>query len=232
MNQRSVRFRAMREGARALLVAAIGAAFSALGCSSGGGDGGACDAYKNEAPPESPITVRFTNDKSEPIFLGSQVGCGDIKPFALIDANDKSVEWHRPGCLQSCESIMAGQQIGCTADCLIPPVYLIEPGGHKDIAWQGTIFESITIDASCVPDPSTGNACQREARPAAGTYTIIGEAFLTASGCAAGAECACEPSVDGWCQLESSATVGSETVTSINTIVIPASMTEVELSFQ
>ena len=203
------------------VVAAIGLAAPGCGSEVDGGGGESCDAYLDEAPAAAPVTLRFRNERAEAIYLGSQIGCGVLVPFTLRDASGAVLPWHLDGCGFTCETSQDFSG-GCAADCAIPPVFLIAPGGHHDLTWTGVVVETVDMPQACYAEGGASETCERRVNPAAGSYEVTGEAFTEVTGCdpSQGA-CTCEPSAEGSCQLDYTATISGAPITTVATLAYP-----------
>ncbi|EYF03739.1 Hypothetical protein CAP_5169 [Chondromyces apiculatus DSM 436] len=172
----------------------------AAGCSEGseGGTGGPaeCSDYDNEAATE--VTVRFTNGSDEVIYLGSERGCGWLDAFELRDEAGAVVPWYVGPCAQTCATV----GLDCAADCALPPLVQIAPGGHYDMTWTGLVLaeRSDACDDSGEPLDAT---CQQQVL-GAGPYEVTGMVYKAIDGCdpASSEGCACEPTTgEGACLL-------------------------------
>ena len=203
----------------ALCVAALG-----VGCDStvedGGGGEDECTGFDDEAG--TPVTVRFTNAGTAPMYVGTQNGCGGLNAFTLSAVGSSEVvPWYRGACNFTCEELreITGD---CAADCAIPPVYRVEPGGHYDIAWDGLVLVERDMPAACFAEPSFAGPCQQEVA-ASGSYQVTGQVFAAVEGCdpMTGA-CDCQPNAEGWCQMDWSAMPSGNAVTAEATVTLPA----------
>lgn len=201
---------------------ALGLAASAAGCKSEVDPGEvSCDEYV-DAAPAAEVTVRFRNDGAAPIYVGSTGGCGDVPPFAIRDEAGVAHPFYLGACAYSCEDLQEHDGV-CAADCAIPPVFLVAPGGHYDMTWNGTVLETVEMPDACFAS-AQGGECQQVVVAADGTYELSGEVFSEATGCdpSGGTEpCTCTPSADGWCQLDYTASVGGAPRTATATLAFP-----------
>jgi hypothetical protein len=189
-----------------------------------------CEAFLDHTPGAS-VTLRFRNERAERIYLGSPSGCGGITPFSLRDEAGQEHAWDLGGCGFTCEALQTFSG-ACPADCAIPPVFQIEPGGHHDVIWDGRVLEPTDMPGRCYDDPQAApSTCDRFVQ-AAGAYDVLGEAFPEAQGCAGpDMTCSCTPSAEGSCQLPSPASVAGAPLSATATLSYP-DQTLIELVFQ
>lgn len=216
------------------LLAACAAA--ALGCGvdvvEGDDPPAACEDFADEAPGDG-VTVRFRNARTENIFLGAQSGCGEVAPFQVLDASGASLPFQLSGCGFNCEDLQQHDGI-CAADCALPPVYYIEPGGVLDLAWDGRVVETVDMPGSCFHLARGGDSeCEQRAVAAAGDYTLAGQAFLQAENCDynGSTQCACAPTPDGSCRLDGPANVAGAPIAATGALSYP-DQGVVEIVFQ
>lgn len=212
----------MRTTATRWVLATVVAVGAAACDSEVNGGGGECADYANE--PQAPVTLRFRNMGTTPLFLGSP-GCGDLYPFTLRDESGAERPWYDDGCSGTCESLQEGQ-IGCPAVCLQPPLYRVEPGGQVDYSWYGLVREERAMPASCYGDAPQGSCAQYVQAPG-GLYEITGTMYVDAM---CEGSCDCQPNAEGWCELTGSVESGTGSLTATAPIALPQD-TMVELLF-
>lgn len=208
---------------------------NAGGGSGGGGDGGSggagvCEAFVTE-PAQTAVTVRIVNDTASDLYIGPEAagGCGEVDPFSVQDAGGQPLGWRLQQCSFTCEMLQTGG-CGCTADCPIPVVWRIVPGGALEVPWNGTVFTSETMpdecyDASC----GVGVSCLVEREPE-GALTLEAAAWSEVTG-SCGASCTCTPDGTGSCAIDSGdAVVGGNGIFAKAEVGAPGA--EVEIVFQ
>jgi hypothetical protein len=196
--------------------------------SSGSGGSANCGDYADQSST-NPVTATVRNQTANDLYL-SALGCtGNIR-MKLADANGTPMEWGGEACLYSCED-MQGEPFGCTADCAVPPVILVEPGGSYALEWSGMVFASADMPTACYFDPaSASGGCKQHQQAGAAVYTLTAQAWTTADNCDGGS-CACAVDSNGSCQLPGFPNVSGTAVEASATVDYPTA-TSLEIVFQ
>src|SRR5258706_8128821 len=192
---------------RLLVMTSLGMLLAACGSSSTDDGGTACDKFADQAPSQT-VTVRIKNTGSLPFYFGQASGCGAVPLFSVRDSAGQVLAQRTGSCDFTCEDLQH-QSAACTADCAIPPIYRIDPGGSHDVEWAGTRLESAAMPASCYNE--SGNAlasCSREVVAPAATYTVVVTGYISAS--CGGAPCPCTAIGPGVCQVQGSPALTSD----------------------
>jgi hypothetical protein len=199
------------------------------GAVAGGGSGGtpSCESFADETPPGA-ITVRLKNTKPYPIYVGGGTDCGGKPLFTLSDAGGP-VQMFAGGCGNTCEKL---QKHGdwCPDACMIPPVVMIQPGGHYDDVWSGTTFEELKMPKSCYFEPEfAGASCSRRIVAPAGAYAALAVGG-TAVTCLDVGICSCKPDANGACEIMYGGDVSGDPVPGKVAFQLPgASLVVIEL---
>lgn len=176
--------------------------------SSSSGSEPACTDFTPPAPASMPVTVRLVNKRDSNVYLGKTAPDCDVwLGFTLEDANMKQLQPSREACDFTCAELQQGS-CACPAGCAAPIITLLAPGGHYDIGWPATVFESATMPDKCYNDAAcTQTACLMELAAPAGPLTMKASAYDTALGC--NGTCAdCTPSPGGDCTIFGATAVG------------------------
>jgi hypothetical protein len=187
-------------------------ATSLLGCASdvqtgGSSSGGECSDYLPETPTWTKTTVRLRNDTSGTLYLGSQGGCAS-DAFALKDPKGNALTWQLAPCEQTCVAQQNGS-CQCAADCALPPVYLLPPGGAYETVWKGSIFVTANMPAACFKDPTcAAGGCLFEQAAPDGVLEVQGTLWDSIASCPMGGTCTCDPGTAGYCQIPAPVMVG------------------------
>lgn len=189
-----------------LLIAITGLSLAACDSTLGpfeddGGSGGQCLGY-DDTTEFADVSVTIRNTSAEPIYI-SGLGCTNNLDLRLYDAADNMLSYQRGACHFTCEQLQQSSAV-CAADCAVPPVVMIAPGGTHELAWDGTIHQSAPMPTGChlEPEYAAGSCDQRVVAPE-GTYQFE----LTAhddSWCPpdSESECACTPDANGSCTVD------------------------------
>jgi hypothetical protein len=201
----------------------------ALGCGSTAVDDEDCARFVDQAPQRE-FQVRFTNARTEVVFVGEEAGCGSLEPISL--KNDKGqLELLSLGdCGNGCERLQRGA-LGCAAICRIPEIVQIAPGGHHDFAWNGSVYVQAAMPSGCYRESQQAPAsCAKSVVAPPGPYQVSGSVWPVADCSSAGHPCAtCTPDASGSCTI-SGGHVSGQVVTKNVTLEVPTS-TSVELVF-
>lgn len=207
-----------------------GAAGTGGGAGSGGtaGTGGAaCADYLDQSGQE--VTVRIKNETSAPVFMGGSNDCGPVEVFAVKDPTGADVKLFAGGCGHTCEAL---QQHGnyCTGACMMPALIRIDPGGHYDRKWSGTVFEQKQMPSECYVDLNTAmDSCEQRVAAPAGDYGFFTSAATSAS--CNGGSCDCAPNAAGSCEIAGGGQLGTTLMSAAAKLAFP-SESLVELSLQ
>lgn len=197
------------------------------GGGAGGGAGTACDDFLDQAGKA--VTVRIRNATSGPLYMGGGSDCGPNEVYAVTDGGGGPVKLFAGGCGHTCEAL---QQHGnyCTGACMMPPLIRIEPGGHYDRKWSGTIFQQQHMPTDCYVDLNTAmDSCEQQVTAPAGSYTFSTSAATSAT--CNGGSCDCTPDAAGACEIPSGGQLGGGTLSAKAVLGYPADPL-VELSLQ
>jgi hypothetical protein len=168
-----------------------GGGHGASGGNGGSGGTNACTAFK-DAQGDGVVTLRVQNDTGIAIYLPTS--CGQLMPsIEPIGSNDATQYVYDDSCLSTCEDLQNGDPLACTADACAQITRRIQPGGHVDIAWDGTGLAQAQMPDACFFDSSYGPSCAQIVSAPAGSYGVDLRAY---DSCASG-DCQCEP--DGTC---------------------------------
>jgi hypothetical protein len=182
----------------------------------------------DQIPPPQVFTLRLVNGRPEAIYLGGGNDCGPNDLVQLHGPNGP-IRFRAGGCGHTCEAL---QQHGdwCADACMIPPVIVIEPGGHYDTSWNGTTFEAFEMPESCYFEPEFAPAtCDRQLIAPAGDYTATAEAF-SALACTDVGICPCQAGPSGSCEIPYGATPAGDPIATKTTFLFP-SESLVEITF-
>jgi hypothetical protein len=152
--------------------------------SSGTGAGGACAAFKDQQGAAA-VAVHFVNQTSQPIFLPALCGGIDYAITPLGGSDGASYVYSR-SCLQTCEALQTQPQIECGA-CQETTIR-IDPGGTREVSWDGTGLRSVMMPSACwSPSGGGGSQCGEMVAAAAGAYRIDAQGFGACTG-----DCTCD----------------------------------------
>jgi hypothetical protein len=172
------------------------------GIATGGtaGTGGvSCSEFLDETPPPNLLTIRVTNAKTVPIYMGSDINCGPYQLYEIVGPNGQ-LELHPGGCGFTCQGL---QQHGdeCPDACMVPPLIYIAPGGSYDQYWNLVAFEQAFMPTECYFEPEFAyDSCMQQIVPPAGEYTAIVQAS-TEFTCLDIGTCSCTPDASGSCEI-------------------------------
>ena len=193
----------------------------------GGAAGASCALYLDQTGQAT--TVRLTNQRTEPIFLGGSNDCGPTEPFGIEGPDGKPVKLWPGGCGHTCEGLQSHGNY-CSGACMMPPLIRIEPGGTYERKWQGVVFEPASMPDSCYSDPNDLlTSCEQQLPAPAGKYAFSASASAQAT-CGSGS-CVCPAGSPGWCELPGGGQLGSPSLAASADLSLPAANL-VELSFQ
>ncbi|MEZ4221018.1 MAG: hypothetical protein R3B13_08815 [Polyangiaceae bacterium] len=170
----------------------------------GGGAGGAagginCGGFEDQPSPNQ-VTLRIENKTQAPIYVGGGNGCGP-SPLYGLQGPSGEVPLIPSGCGYTCEDLQQHGDI-CPDACMIPPVFMITPGGHLDAPWSGLTYRQETMPAACYFESQYAPpTCQREVVAEKGTYGVIASA-ATELLCNFAGQCTCTPDTSGSCQID------------------------------
>jgi hypothetical protein len=206
-----------------------------LGCASdvqsgGVAGGGECSDYLPRTPTWAKATVRLRNSTGATLYLGSSGGCA-FDPFTLKDPKGEALKWQLAPCEQTCVAQQNGS-CACAADCAIPPVFLIPPGGAFETTWEGSIFAKTNMPAACFRDPMcAAGGCLFEQAAPEGALEVQGTLWDSIAGCPMGmGACTCDPGTAGSCQIPAPVMVGGMQRTASAKLSYPGA-TQVEILF-
>ncbi len=209
---------------------------SLLGCTSdvqtGGpsGGGGECSDYLPGTPTWTKTTVRLVNNTAGTLYLGSLGGCA-LDAFTLKDPKGNPLKWQLAPCEQTCVAQQNGS-CQCAADCALPPVFLIPPGGAHETVWKGSIFATTKMPAACFKDPTCAAAgCLFEQAAPDGVLEVQGTLWDSITGCTMMGVCTCDPGTAGSCQIPAPVMVGGMQRTATAKLSYPGANL-VEILFQ
>lgn len=136
------------------------------------------------------VTVRFRNNTGMPLYLPA--GCSNVRyTIKTPGGGDPAVTYaYEPSCLQTCEELWTAPRYACGA--CAPMSYLLEPGGTRDVIWDGTGLTYETMPTECYAYPDDAGGCSRIVTAPAGSYVVDALGY---SGCEG--DCTCD--VDGVC---------------------------------
>jgi hypothetical protein len=203
-------------------------ASAAPGCGTGVQPGSpACDAYLDEAPPQN-VAITVRNEGTATIFLGGE-GCAADIGVGLAAADGSALPQGASGCGYTCEQLQT-RPAACPADCALPPVVRVDPGGSYQLSWSGSYVEPASMPKSCYFEPSyAGPGCERRIVAPAGDYTLTASAWPQTT--CVDNSCDCQPDASGSCVMQGFAGVGG-TATQASAVVAYPSETSVEIVFQ
>ncbi|NUP10970.1 MAG: hypothetical protein HOW73_33405 [Polyangiaceae bacterium] len=126
----------------------------------GGGGGGddVCDPF-DDAPPGSPVTIRFINQSPGDIFM--PLSCSHLE-FSLdsIDPNDELAFWYDHSCLFTCGELQDEEGFVCEG---CPPESQLLPAGETiEVTWYGLALKQAEMPGSCFFTEGAGPSCQQE----------------------------------------------------------------------
>jgi hypothetical protein len=194
---------------------------------SGGGENACEDFRPPDTPPWTPVKVRFRNEGSQALFLSAGQGCAGDPAFAL-ESGGQELRWQLGGCGLTCADLQENG-CACAADCALPQVFRVEPGGFHEVTWSGAHFVDAAMPASCFADPGCAGSCPREEEAPHGTISIRGVLWDSATGCTL-SSCSCTPDANGSCQVDGPAMVDGQSIEDSVAIAYPGSALA-ELSF-
>jgi len=209
--------------------ALLASCFCSVGCGSTAVDSEDCVQFADQHS-QTEFRVRFTNARSQAGFVGMQTGCGSLEPIALQNAQAESQVLSLGDCGFGCERLQHSAA-GCPALCRIPEIIQIQPGGHHDFVWSGTIYVQVAMPAACYRESGQASAtCAKSMIAPPGAYQVSGTLWPVADCSGAGGPCAtCTPDSDGSCTI-SGGHVSGQGATKSATLEVPASQS-VELVF-
>jgi hypothetical protein len=217
--------RARRPGWLCLTIGLTGASsLLAPGCDS------TCDRYLDD-PPESSVTLRFSNSGATPIYLGMTLGCTGLMPYDIRPAGQTELTLQHFSC-GSCAELQESTPM-CDTSCNVPPVVRIDPGGEYSFTWDGRHYISEMMPDSCYADDAQA-VCTRRAVVADGSYEVTGYAFDLCSTDPGTGDCSCTPSADGSCPVDGAAMVEGtrrELTLTFDYPGYPPGTTELEFAF-
>ncbi len=181
----------------AACVAACGSNVATGGTGGGGGDP-VCSAFApTPGVPIDPVVVTVRNDTAATIFLGAPNSpCKTPPVYRAEDVGGAPAVLSLGACELSCGQL---QSVGCAcaADCAIPEVIVVLPGGTYTTEWPRKVFQPVAMPSSCYADAS----CAEESCPGefvADTLLRFYVDAYPAAGCTE-PDCGCPPSLENWC---------------------------------
>ncbi|APR81481.1 Hypothetical protein A7982_06830 [Minicystis rosea] len=164
------------------------------GAGGGGGPGGGganvCSAFADPSSLDT-VTLHIRNESPEPIFIKGT--CSGQPRYQLVKSDDDDDTVSFPldrSCFQSCGDLQKESLFSC--DACLPAVTRIEPGGTRDVFWDGTGRRGgNTMPAQCWSDPSEASECTMVVAAKAGPWSAFAQAFSACN------DCECDP--DGNC---------------------------------
>jgi hypothetical protein len=200
----------------------------APGCSTEVVPGSAsCNEYLDEAQVQE-VTITIRNNGSDIIYLGGE-GCSSEILLSLAGA-DGELPWRSGGCGFSCEDLQQHSGV-CAADCAMPPVVRVDPGGSYELSWTGRHLQQQSMPDGCFDEPQYAGegSCQSHVVAAAGDYTLSAYAWLQ-TGCV-DTTCDCQPDANGSCRMEGFASTDGPGIQADGVVSYP-SATSMELVFE
>jgi hypothetical protein len=212
-------------------ILAVGLAVGAVGCGddepaggggSGGSGGGGSGAGGSEEcsefiPPEvgapvQQIPVVIQNATATTIYLGAtDFGCSSPPPYQTTTVGGDAVKSYLGACEFTCADVANGG-CNCAADCALPTVILLAPGGSYTTSWSPGIFESVEMPEECYSDPTCIAPTCLLPRPASDPLLFGSSGYPTVT-CSA-MDCDCTPDASGSCQIQDATTSGTEVLAS------------------
>lgn len=166
-----------------------------------GGNGTQCEGFE-DTTERADVTVSIRNATAAPIYL-TGLGCDADIDLRLYDEDDQRIDFRAGVCHFTCEELQQSEAI-CAADCAIPPIVMIAPGGSYDMPWDGTIHRPAQMPESCYLNPEYATqGCDRRTVAPAATYQFEVSAHddswcpLDQPGA-----CTCTPDASGSCTFE------------------------------
>ena len=182
-----------------LLLLACGEVTIEPGSGGAGGGGDPCAPFVSEAPTPQPVTLRLVNATEAPIYLGEETpSCSVAVGFTLEDDGGAPLKASQGSCEPTC-SELTQYTCGCPADCALPVVTMIAPGGIYEIGWPGLVFEAATMPAECFADPAcAGSSCLIASEPPPPPL-VFRSAAWTGVDCGGAPTCSGDPDRAGTC---------------------------------
>lgn len=187
------------------------------GATGGGGDGaggGFCDEYTLPLPPVQTVPVTVVNNTAAPIYLGKTTGdCSTSVGFTTETLAGQPVKAQLEVCEMTCEELVTGS-CGCAADCALPFVVMVHPGGSYELSWTAIVYNDVAMPASCYGDGNcVAPTCPLGDVPGESLRFLV-DGYSELGDCAA-APCTCDGGVAGSCTLTDATIVaGAATVAS------------------
>lgn len=180
------------------------AIFASAGCSvsvvdgqgGGGGEPGPTCADFADAAPENTVSIRVRNSGEVPVYLNGSASCNGDADYALADPAGQPIDRHAGPCNYTCEDLQESSGV-CAADACAPTVVMVPPGGVHEMVWQGVVFDSVEMPASCFYDDLSGTTCDIRLLADAGEYTAGVSVYFDATCDEVGnGNCACAEGED------------------------------------
>lgn len=156
-----------------------------------------CDDY-DDGEPEKHVDVVIENQSDDWVYFGS-LGCRATPRFDLYEDGER-VDLLDGPCAYSCEDLQTSPNLGCTADCAIPDVVAIAPGGHYAMSWSGLVSRHVAMPASCHAEPAMSTPTCAQLVPAPAKTFEVGAQLFARLDCGVGG-CACIPNEQGHCLI-------------------------------
>jgi hypothetical protein len=153
-----------------------------------------CGEYL-DGEAEKAVEVVIENHTDDFIYFGS-TGCESTPRFRLYE-DGEHVDLLEGPCAWSCADLQESSGLACTADCAVPDVIAIAPGGSYAMTWSGLVGRNATMPASCYADPESAQTTCPMLVPAPQKTFEVGALLFATVGCFAG-DC-CEPNDEGHC---------------------------------
>lgn len=189
----------------------------AIGGSASAGPPAMCSSFSDDTAWK--LSVHIKNEKSTPIYLGSEqmAGCASERLFQVADGS-RAVLPLLDSCRSSCTTVMAGGTAVCANACAAPSTVTLAPGQTIDLPWDGLYDVDTTVPSECmhtaVPGPT---ACVRAQKIKNGLFTFTALAGAERQCLTPGACSTCTPTSSGGCSTPGSLMAG--TITTTNFII-------------
>ncbi len=184
-------------------------------------DGAVCAGFE-DTTQTTDVAVTVRNDGASPIYI-TGLGCDASVDLRLYDANDQLLAYRERVCQFTCSELQETDAV-CAADCALPPVVMIAPGGTYELAWNGTVLDAVGMPPGCYLSPDlAGDTCEQRVVAPAGEYALEITAY-DGSFCPLDMEgaCECEPDATGSCTVDIYMEVSGEGRTGRTALSFPA----------
>jgi hypothetical protein len=132
----------------------------------------------------SSVVIRFRNPTSAPVYLPAV--CGGARFNINPAVTDPSVTYgYGTTCLQTCEQLWTDPPYAC--DACAPTLVRVEPGGTREMLWDGTgLTHTTAMPSACYASPDL-DGCSRVVAAPSGNYVVGVMSYTQCIG-----DCVCE----------------------------------------